>query len=651
MSLLRENTATVTAGDTLRCTHAINTSVVNIEGNIFSTAAVNIPTHVLVDASHSPTIAAATSEVLVNVESQTTTIAATDGVFLPPSSSALFVTPLRGMSLQNLVGFKPMLRNQVTSELVYDTLGESSSLTFMRQEHVNCVNDLLQYIVTVASAAPTTTSRLCYLLAMLFATAWSLVSPSINSEIDSVPLPPTASGFPSTGTIRGTHDNWDFDLRYPQSSNDATVWVVWVLSQYAPTIIPGYDTNALLARERALFNWTVLEQDAATAEVLAKVDGAAFSVRWQAWWASRASDGYNNPATGAYVATSADLPNINTPLVVVSSADPGNSGQWTPLQLPSGTVQKYLGYKWNEVQSTCLAPADELVVVGSAAPYFIPHTDPARNTEVHDVYVASASLSDAQKMSAEFWAGGLHTCTPPGMFAWLWADYVRHFVAAPAYQSTSGETDAQALSFLQLSINLFEGSRLVWRVKSQYGESRPIQEVRNRFRGTVQPDPVSGVPTDASLWVPYQMPNFVTPRFADFPSGHTYFAACFASTMTDWFGANIDAVNLPVVNATYTSTNLSVLTPLFVGAPDRQSPFGRFFIAQGSSEVQPGVAPAGSVTLDWSASTWTQLADDVGLSRFYGGIHAMSAYYGSQALESSLTPLVHTKWEISSLSV
>jgi hypothetical protein len=645
MSLLRENTATVTAGDTLRCTHAINTSEVNVQGNIFSTAAVTIPTHVLVDSSHSPTIAAATSKVLVNVNSQTITIAATDEVFLP-NSPGLFVTPLRGAPLEDLVSFKPMLRDQVTAELVYNTLGESISLTFLRQEHVNCVNDLLQYIVTVASAAPTTTSRLCYLLAMLFATAWNLVSPSINSD---TALPPTASGFPSTGTIRGSHDNWDFDLRYPQSSNDATVWVVWVLSQYGPTIIPGYDTAALLARERALFNWTVLKQDAATADVLARVGGAAFSVRWQAWWASRASDGYNDPTTGAYVATSADLPNINTPLVVDSSADPGNSGQWTPLQLPGKTAQKYLGYKWDEVRSTCLEPADELVVAGSAAPYFIPHTDPARNTEVHDVYVASASLSDAQKMSAEFWAGGLHTCTPPGMFAWLWADYVRHFVTAPAYQSTSGETDAQALAFLQLSVNLFEGSRLVWRVKSQYSESRPIQEVRNRFRGTVQPDPVSGVPTDASLWVPYQMPNFVTPRFADFPSGHTYFAACFASTMTHWFGANIDAANLPVVNATYTSTNLTVLTPLFSGAPDRQTSFGTFFVAQGGSEVQPGVAPAGSVTLDWSASTWTQLADDVGLSRFYGGIHAMSAYYGSQALANALTPLLHTKWEISSL--
>ena len=644
MSLLRENTATVTAGNTVQCTHAINTSEVNLRGNIFSTAAVNIPTHVLTDSTQT-LVAATTSKVLVNGDNQTTTIAATDTVLLPNSTSGLFVTPLRGMLLQNLVGFKPMLRDHVTSELVYDTLGESSSLTFLRQEHVNCVNDLLQYIVTVASAAPTTTSRLCYLLAMLFATAWNLVSPSINSG---AALPPTASGFPSTGTIHGTHDTWDFDLRYPQSSNDATVWVVWVLSQYGPTIIPGYDTNALLARERALFNWTVLEQEAATAEVLAKVDSAAFVARWNAWWSLRASDGYNNPATGAYVATSADLPNIAAPLVVVSSADPGNSGKWTPLQLPSGTVQKYLGYKWNEVLSTCLAPADEIVVVGSAAPYFIPHTDPARNTEVHDVYVASASLSDAQKMSAEFWAGGLHTATPPGMFAWLWADYVRHYVTAPAYNSTSGETDAQALSFLQLSVSLFEGSRLVWRVKSQYGESRPIQEVRNRFRGTVQPDPVSGVPTDASLWVPYQMPNFVTPRFADFPSGHTYFGACFATIMTDWFGANIDAGTLPVVNATYTSTNLSVLTPLFVGAPDRQSRFGTFFIAQGSSEVQPGVAPAGPVTLDWSASTWTQLADDVGLSRFYGGIHAMSAYYGSQAVAMSLTPLVHSKWEISS---
>jgi hypothetical protein len=119
--------------------------------------------------------------------------------------------------------------------------------------------------------------------------------------------------------------------------------------------------------------------------------------------------------------------------------------------------------------------------------------------------------------------------------------------------------------------------------------------------------------------------------------------------MTHWFGANIDAANLPVVNATYTSTNLTVLTPLFSGAPDRQTSFGTFFVAQGGSEVQPGVAPAGSVTLDWSASTWTRLADDVGLSRFYGGIHAMSAYYGSQALANALTPLLHTKWKISSL--
>jgi len=39
----------------------------------------------------------------------------------------------------------------------------------------------------------------------------------------------------------------------------------------------------------------------------------------------------------------------------------------------------------------------------------------------------------------------------------------------------------------------------------------------------------------------------------------------------------------------------------------------------GSSTVEPGVTPAQSVTLSWA--TFTEAADQAGISRRYGGIH------------------------------
>lgn len=654
MSLLREKSANTCVTD-LVSTNATLTGLTTVDvyvgGGIQSTRGVNIPNHLVIDAvTNSPALFTATAGVLVDTAERTTRIsaAATAVTTPPPSGPGLFIQPVRGAPLADLLGFKPMYYDPETAELVYDTLGQSSSLTFLRQEHLNAVNGLLYQVAAVPTSAPTTTSRLSYLLAMLVAVAWNLVSPSIGSG---VALPPTPSGFPSSGTIRGSHDDWDFDVRVPQSSDDATVWVVGVLLQFLPLIVTAYDTDALLARERLFFDWTPTQQVDAHTRVKGQVGWPAFVDRWNTWWASRQSDGFNDPTTGAYVATSADLPNVATPLVVTSSDDPGSSGKWTPLKLASGAVQNYLGYKWSQVRSTSLSAGDESSVYSAAAPLFIASTDPAKGAEVHDVYVTSAALSDAQKMSAEFWAGGPHTSTPCGMFAWLWADYVRHYIPSPTYESTTGETDAQTLAFLHLSVNLFEGSRLVWGVKSLYAESRPIQEVRHRFRGDVQPDTVTGVLTDASLWVPYQPSNVVTPRFADFPSGHTYFSACFARTMTYWFGAEIRAARLPLVDAPYTHASLSLLSPLFLNTPDTQTTFGTFRVAPGSSDVQPGVTPTAQTTLDWSASTWARLAEDVGLSRFYGGIHAMSAYYGSLAVCDALTPILQSKWQIATSSI
>lgn len=552
------------------------------------------------------------------------------------TTHSLYINPIRGVPLADLTGFYPLLRN-LTSELVYDTLNESRVLTFFRTEHLTMINDVLQTLADVSTSTPTMTSRLLYLVAMLTLTSWNAVSPSPPG-----PLPPTSSRFPSAAGVNITNDDWTYGRKTPLQAQDATVWSLHAIIDLLPLFVPTYNPEPLRLREASFFNWTPTEQQAHVVDVRARADWGGYNTAFNEWLTLRNNDGY--VAANAFVVTTAEIPNLATPIVVTEGVDPGDSGTWTPLTLASGATQHYLGFTWNTVKSpSSLSTVEEQTVVDAASAFFNENNSVARDSEVHDVYVASASLTDAQKMSAEFWAGNPHTVTPPGMFAWLWADYVRHYLPTD-YRSTSGETDAHVVSFFHLAVNLFEASRLCWKIKSTYIQSRPIQEVRHRFRGTIQPSPITGNPIDASVWVPYQPAFTVTPRFADFCSGHSYFSACFAGVMTYWFGPNVAAATLPVLSANY--TNLSLLSSLFSTASARDAVFGVFAISAGVSDVQPGVTPASSFTLDWSGSTWAQLATDVGYSRFYGGIHALSAHNGSSAAAVAQIPVVQAAWNI-----
>ncbi len=144
-----------------------------------------------------------------------------------------------------------------------------------------------------------------------------------------------------------------------------------------------------------------------------------------------------------------------------------------------------------------------------------------------------------------------------------------------------------------------------------------------------------GTSTTGEHWVPYQETNFVTPPFADFPSGHSAFSQSFANTMTEWFGATIPS------STPYTLSDASLLSPAF-SAPQTQ-PYGTFTFPAGGSQIQ-AATPASPVTL--SFTTWQELADSAGLSRKYGGIHATSAHVGSQALANALHTRLAMRWGI-----
>ena len=78
-----------------------------------------------------------------------------------------------------------------------------------------------------------------------------------------------------------------------------------------------------------------------------------------------------------------------------------------------------------------------------------------------------------------------------------------------------------------------------------------------------------------------------TPPFASYISGHSTFSASAAEVLQRFTGSNN------------------------FGASFTEPP--------GSSTVEPGVTPAESITLSWA--TFTEAADQAGISRRYGGIH------------------------------
>ena len=173
--------------------------------------------------------------------------------------------------------------------------------------------------------------------------------------------------------------------------------------------------------------------------------------------------------------------------------------------------------------------------------------------------------------------------------------------------------------------------RIVWQIKANYMQARPIQDIRRLIGGNLVA--YDGISKPANLWMPYQTANFVTPPFADFPSGHSAFSQSFANVMTKWFGPYVP-------NNRVAYTNLRLLCPMFTS--DQTVPYGSFTTASGASEIQPGVVPAAPLTLSWS--TWQAMANSAGMSRQYGGIHCNSAHLGSQAAANTLTPIVQAAW-------
>jgi hypothetical protein len=193
---------------------------------------------------------------------------------------------------------------------------------------------------------------------------------------------------------------------------------------------------------------------------------------------------------------------------------------------------------------------------------------------------------------------------PPGH----WALFAQ-FVSARDHHTL----DDDVKMFFVLSNAIFDAGIAAWDTKRAYDSVRPITAIPLLFKDKkIQAwgGPGKGtVEMDGSQWIPYQLATSPTPPFPEYVSGHSTYSAAAGKILEMWTGS------------------------------DR---FGQSEkLAAGSSKIELGTAPARPITLHWD--TFTDAAEEAGLSRRYGGIHFRAADLAGRQLGRLVAAAVWTK--------
>lgn len=227
--------------------------------------------------------------------------------------------------------------------------------------------------------------------------------------------------------------------------------------------------------------------------------------------------------------------------------------------------------------------------------------NPAFIEQTEHVVEISAGLTDKQKLIAEFWEDAGGTAFPPG----TWMTFGQVVSARDSHS-----IDEDALLFFGLANVAFDAGIAAWESKTYYDYARPVRVIRalgalgllnNGEEGIDEITGETGYVIDAwagpgegtktilaKNFITYQTPNsHPSPPFAEYVSGHSTFSGAGAAvlslfTNSDEFGAAV------------------TFNP-------------------GDSRFEPGLVPGDTLTLSWD--TFTQAADEGGISRLYGGIH------------------------------
>jgi hypothetical protein len=280
-----------------------------------------------------------------------------------------------------------------------------------------------------------------------------------------------------------------------------------------------------------------------------------------------------------------------------------NPNYWQPLRLPNGTggfvIQECLAPHWGEVTPFALQSGSEL---RPPPPTRYPHG--LYRAQAEEVIHMSADLGDREKAIVEYWADGPRSELPPGHWN-LFAQFVS--------QRDRQTLDQDVKLFFALNNAVMDAGIAAWEAKRYYDYVRPITAIRylnagKKIRAWAGPYLGTRV-IDGERWLPYQPETFLTPPFAEYVSGHSTFSAASAEVLRLFTGS--DAFGLSVT------------------------------IRAGTSKIEPGAVPARDVVLGWS--TFTEAAEEAGLSRLLGGIHFRDANVQGRTMGRAIGGMVWTK--------
>lgn len=232
-----------------------------------------------------------------------------------------------------------------------------------------------------------------------------------------------------------------------------------------------------------------------------------------------------------------------------STYTPGTQpGQWRPTVSFGGVVRPALLPNWGNVAPFALASGAD----------FRPPAPPALTSGQYasDVNVVKAlgerfrsTRTPEQTQIAQFWAYGPGTATPPGH----WNQIARtvallHPCVLNCTSPLPNGIEENARMFALLNIALADAAIACWNTKYLYNFWRPIT--------AIQEADTDGNPATAldPIWTPF----LETPPFPEYTSGHSTFSGAAAAVLAQFFGADripfsIESDDLPGTQRSYDS--------------------------------------------------------------------------------------------------
>lgn len=304
----------------------------------------------------------------------------------------------------------------------------------------------------------------------------------------------------------------------------------------------------------------------------------------------------------------------------IATDDPASYDVQTPLTPHFGGVQAFALESGDQVRPD--APPQ----LGDFSTYVdalgnVTTNDQAYRDQFGEVLDISGTLTDEQKLIAEFWADGPRTESPPGHWNQIAQDI--------ALREGHG-IDEDAKLFFAMNAAQFDAGIAVWDAKYAYDFARPQSAIRDLFGGQqveAWAGPNQGIQTiDGADWQPYQNTTFVTPAFPEFTSGHSGFSVAAADAIAAFVGSD----------AYYDGTSLAVYD---LDNIEGRDPLGEFTATELTFEDYDGPP----ITLRWN--TLSEAAAESGESRLYGGIHIQDGDLFGRQIGADVAELGQVRWE------